>query len=108
MAPFDDKYRTIMFSLSITVYEIFADLIKCQKFDLENEEQDQEGEKRNLHHSTGNVRFYINAFQNFSYPATYFDAKEKSYGHTYMDTYRGTGVVTVLKICNADLPKNTK
>ena len=39
--PFDGKYMTsclwaiVMFALSLTVYEIFANKIKYQKFDLE-------------------------------------------------------------------------
>ena len=42
------------------IYEIFANQIKCKKFDLENEGQDQGGEKLDLSHSTGKVWFYVN------------------------------------------------
>ena len=34
----------VMFALSLTVCEIFAKQEKCRNFDLENEEQGQEGE----------------------------------------------------------------
>ena len=34
----------IMFALSVTIYEIFANKVKCKKIDLENEGQRQEGE----------------------------------------------------------------
>ena len=43
----------ILFALA--VYELFTNQIKCKKFDLENEDQGQGGEKRNLHHATRNV-----------------------------------------------------
>ena len=55
----------VLFALSLspfTSYLQIANQIKCQKFDLENEGQDQEEEKLDLHHLTGNVRFYISAF----------------------------------------------
>ena len=61
MALFDDKYMTsylmamVMFTLALTIYETFAKLINCQKFDLENEGPGQEGEKLDLRHSTGNI-----------------------------------------------------
>ena len=59
--------------MSVTVYEIFANQIKFQKHDLENEGEGQGGEKWDLRRSTGNGRFYISDFffQNFSYLATY-------------------------------------
>ena len=63
MAPFDGKYMTsylmatVTFALSHTIYEIFTKQMKCQKFYLENEGRG--GEKRDLRHSTGNVRFCI-------------------------------------------------
>ena len=68
MAPFDGKYQTsyltaiVMFALSLTVYEIFANLIKCENFYLENEGQGEGREKGNLCHSTGNARFHIGDF----------------------------------------------
>ena len=45
----------IMFFLSITIYEIFANEIKYHKSDLEHEGQGQEREKRDLCYSTGDV-----------------------------------------------------
>ena len=51
MAPFDGKYMTIylmaivMFALSLTNYKMFANQIKCQNFDFENEDQGQGWEK---------------------------------------------------------------
>ena len=71
MAPFDGKYLTfylktiVMFALSLINGEIFAKLIKCKSFDVENEGQGQGLEEQDLRHSAGNVRI-----QNFSYPAT--------------------------------------
>ena len=41
----------VMFALSLTIYEIFANQEKLQNLDLENEGQDQEVEERNLWHS---------------------------------------------------------
>ena len=43
-----------MFALFVIIYEIFANQIKCQKFDLENEDKG-EGEKRDRCHLTDNV-----------------------------------------------------
>ena len=34
----------VMFALFLTIYEIFTKQIKCQKVDIENAGQDQEGE----------------------------------------------------------------
>ena len=51
MAPFCDKYPTsnlfviVMFVLSLTFYEIFANKEQCKQVDLENEDQGQ-GVKR--------------------------------------------------------------
>ena len=61
-----DLMATIMFAQSaqsLIIYEIFAKQIQCQKCYLENEGQ---GEKRDLHNFTGNVRFYIGEFVFFS------------------------------------------
>ena len=52
MASFDGRYMTsysiaiVIFALSFTIYEIFANQIKCEKFDLDNESQAQAGEMR--------------------------------------------------------------
>ena len=45
-----------MSAISVTIYEIFANQMKCKKFDLENECQGQRGEKLDLRHSIENVR----------------------------------------------------
>ena len=58
-----------MSALSLTIYKIFANQIKFQKFDLENESQCQEGEKRDLRHSIGNVRFITGEFSELYLPA---------------------------------------
>ena len=48
MIPFDGKYMTsywiviAMFTLSLTIYQIFANQVKCQASDLENEGQGRE------------------------------------------------------------------
>ena len=47
---------------SISIYETFTNQIKCQNFELENKCQGQGGEKRDLRHSTRNVRFHIGDF----------------------------------------------
>ena len=52
----------VMIALSVTIYEIFTSPIKCQRFDLENEGEGQEGENQNVCHLTGNVWFYIGVF----------------------------------------------
>ena len=68
MAPFDDKYGTFSVILTVmcvpfvTIFEIFANQIKFQKFDLENEGEGQEVEKPDLCHSTGHVCCYIGDF----------------------------------------------
>ena len=54
VAPFCGRYTTsylmaiVMFALSLTICKIYAKLIKCQNFDLENEGQSQEEEKTGL------------------------------------------------------------
>ena len=50
-----------MFAVCLIIYEIFAKQIKCKKFYIEIEDQD-EGEKRRLRNSIGNVRFHIGVF----------------------------------------------
>ena len=54
-----------MFALSFTIYVIFANQIRWQQFELENKSQGRQGEKRHLHHSTGNLWFYIADFSEF-------------------------------------------
>ena len=61
-----------MCALSLTVCEIFEKHEQYKNFDLENEEQGEEVEERNLRHSTGNVGIYIDVFFSiFNYLATY-------------------------------------
>ena len=58
-----------------------------------------------LRHSTGYVRFHIDdLFQKFSSLGTYVYAKGNTHLHTH--TQRETGVMTIRKICKADLPYN--
>ena len=52
----------VMFALSLTICEVFAKQEKCQNFDLENEDQGQGGEKRDLQHLTTNVRLHTSDF----------------------------------------------
>ena len=65
MALSDGEYMAsylialVVFALPLIVYVIFANQIKWKKFDLKIEGQGQGGEKRNLRHSIGNVRFHI-------------------------------------------------
>ena len=65
MASVDGKCLTyymvaiVMFTL-FTIRKIFAKLIKCKKFDIENEGQG--GEKQDLHQSNENNCFYIGDF----------------------------------------------
>ena len=94
----------VIFALSLTIYEIFAIHIKCQKFDRENEGKDHGVEKQELRRSTENVRFYIVDFfsQNFSYLITYVYTQT----HILTNTHRARRVMTIDKICNADLPNN--
>ena len=62
---FDGKNMTsyisaiVLFALSLTYYYIFANDIKCQKFDLENEGYGQGVKKLDWQHSTGNDLCYI-------------------------------------------------
>ena len=62
-----------MFALSLTIYEIIANQIKCTKFDLENKGQGQGVEKLGLRHSIGNGRFLGNFLYEF-YLKTYIYA----------------------------------
>ena len=51
-----------MFTLFLTIYEIFPSQDKIQMFDLENGGHGQGVEERDLRHSTGTIRFYIADF----------------------------------------------
>ena len=49
-----------MFVLSVVIYPISANEIKCQMFHLENDGQGDKGENQDLHDLTANV--YISEF----------------------------------------------
>ena len=71
---------------------------KCQNVDLENEGL----EKRDLCHSTRNVRTHTgDFFQNIGNLATYIYAKGHAHTHKHvlMQRQRETGVITIGKIC---------
>ena len=53
----------VMFALSLTVCEIFANYEKCQKFDLENLGLGQGIAELDLGQSTGNVGIHIGIFR---------------------------------------------
>ena len=53
----------VMFALSLTVYEIFANQEKCKNVDLEIEGQGVE--KQDLSHSTRNVQIKKGNFSEF-------------------------------------------
>ena len=63
LAPFDGKYLTsylmalVMLALSLTICEIFAKILQCQSFDLEDE-----GHGQGVEELGWNVRFYIAVF----------------------------------------------
>ena len=89
-APFVGKFMTLfltatlMFALSLTIYDVIAILENCQNFDLENESQ---GLKEwDLRHSTGNVRICFDDF---------FTQAEKTHTHTHSE--RETVVLTINK-----------
>ena len=69
-----------MFVLHLTIYEMFANQIKRHTFDLENESQIRVGEKRVLHHSTGNVRFYTGDFFGEFYLPSNIRLRQKNTG----------------------------
>ena len=73
------KGKTAMFAFFLCTHEKFANQIKCQKFDIEDEGQGHGAEKRDLRHSTGNVRFSIGVFHNFIYQATYVYGNGSTY-----------------------------
>ena len=99
----------VMFALSLTIYKIFANLIKFQKFNLENYGHSQ-AEKWDLRHSTRNVRFRIsNFFQNLTNWKHTFMQTSKTHTHTHIHTHKHTQrenrAMTVGKICKADMLK---
>ena len=57
---------TVMFALSLTIYEIFTIRLICQKYYLGNE--GQKGVKLDLLNSTGIFNFILEIFENFNYP----------------------------------------
>ena len=50
------------FALSLSIYEMFANLIKCQNFNFENEGNGRGSRKWDSRHWTGNDRFHIGDF----------------------------------------------
>ena len=76
----------------------------------ENEGQGKSVAKRDLCHSTANVRLYVGYFfsRDFVYQATYIYAKRihtLTHKHT-IHIHRKTGVMTIGKICKVHLLKN--
>ena len=67
----------LMFAVYLIVYDIFANQEKCQNFDLDNKNQGQGVEIRNLRHSTTDVRIHIGEF--FGILATWH--------HTFAEMY---------------------
>ena len=70
-------------SLPYTRLEGHITSIKCQKFDLENEGECHQQEKRDFCHS---IRFYSDFFQNCSYSKVYVYSKGKLVTHSVTDT----------------------
>ena len=84
-----------MCAIFLTVYEIFANQIKYQKFDVKIEGQ---GEKRDLRHSTENVLFHITVFlQEICYVKKYVYANF-GHTHTHFDAYTPTHTYTHTKM----------
>ena len=104
MTPFDGKWmisypmEIVMFALSLTICEIFAKMLKCKSVNLENEDQGQRLDERDLRSSTGKCSIPYRWF--FGMLATrqhIFTQKGCTHIHSEM---------TIDKICKADLPKN--
>ena len=75
----------VMFALYLTIYEIFANHIKWQKFDLENEVRDKVGKRLKLRHSIEIVILAL--FHTFIYSATYIYTKVKTHIYAHKRTY---------------------
>ena len=73
----------VMFAVSLTKYEIFANYEKCQNFELENECQGVE--ERDLRHSTGNVQIHIGDF--FRILATWEPTFMQKVTHTHNEKH---------------------
>ena len=93
----------IMFALSLTVYEIFTNKIKCQTFDLENEGEGQGGEKRDWRNSTGNFELHVGEF--FSEILVPMQILTHTYTHTHTHTsahtWKQSHQMTTGIICSA-------
>ena len=85
----------VMFALSLNIFEILAKQENYQIFDLENEGQGRVKE-RNLRHSTGNFQIHTGDF---------WRILVTSFTHKITHLHIPIGVITIGKICNADLPK---
>ena len=83
-----------MFALSINIYEIFANQLDCQKFELESEGQGVENGILVIRLEMFNS-LLVNFCQNFSYLATYIYAKKdtqaRTHAHTHTHTVREIG-----------------
>ena len=105
MVPFDGKYLTsyvraiVMFALSLSTCKIFTKVLKWKSVELENEGQGQGLRERDIRHSTGNIRFHIGEFFRI------FATRQNNLYKETTDTQRETGVMTIDKICKADLPE---
>ena len=98
----------VRFALFLTFYEIFSKQIKCKQFDLEGLRS-----RRTEKNGTWPIRLEMIdsmsvIFQNFSYPATYVNAKGYKHTLTHIVTQthiqRETEAMTIVKICKAELP----
>ena len=70
-----------IFAISVTIYNIFTNNIKCRKVYLENEDNGQKGGKLAFHHSTTYDSIYILDifFRNFNYQSANVHAKDNIY-----------------------------
>ena len=97
MAPFDAKYLTsylmaiVMFALSLTVYETFANQEKCHKFDLENEGYCQGVEKLDLRHATESIFIESRILATWQHTFTKKDTYLHAHTHTHKHTPRDRG-----------------
>ena len=111
MASFDGKYMTynlmtvLMSALSLTIYEIFGNQIKCQ-FHLENEGQRNEGQGENR---TCAIQLkMVDSLQEtfFRILATWEQMFRQNDIRLHTYTHMVRQVTTIGKICKADLLKN--
>ena len=89
------------FALSLTIYEIFANVINFHNVDFENEGQGRGSRKWDSRHSTGNDQFHIVDFFRILVLWEHTFTQTHRYTHTTRD--RGDEYRQNLQ---ADLPKN--